>query len=91
MVKVDETISVGELAKQVQQMYPGVELMGMDGDSLPGGQPGPRRIELLHALREAVDAAESGDVRVIRAAQAVRTPEPTADAEERNGGLGCRI
>jgi len=45
-------LEVSEFAGQIQMLYPGVELMRMDGGA-EGGARSPRRNELLHALREA--------------------------------------
>lgn len=44
-------LEASEFAGQIRLMYPGVELMGMDG-GVEGGARSPRRNELLHALRE---------------------------------------
>jgi transcriptional regulator with GAF, ATPase, and Fis domain len=49
-------LEIGEFSGQVRMMYPGVELMGMDGKAEQGAQF-PRRHELLHALREAQSVA----------------------------------
>jgi transcriptional regulator with GAF, ATPase, and Fis domain len=37
-------------------MFPGIDVLGVDGDSMEGGVRSPRRHELLHALREAQEA-----------------------------------
>jgi len=42
-----------EFAEQVSAMYPGVDVLLLDGETLVGGIKSPRRHELLHALREA--------------------------------------
>src|SRR5258708_18603592 len=49
-------LEVGEFAGQIRLMYPGMELMLVDG-SVDGAARSPRRNELLHALREAQDGA----------------------------------
>ncbi len=49
-------LEVGEFAGQIRVMYPGMELMRVDG-SVDGAARSPRRNELLHALREAQDGA----------------------------------
>jgi len=49
-------LEVGEFAGQIRLMYPGMELMRVDG-SVDGAARSPRRNELLHALREAQDGA----------------------------------
>ena len=48
-------LEVGEFAGVIRMMYPGMELLRMDGGA-DGGARSPRRHELLHALREAQDA-----------------------------------
>jgi DNA-binding NtrC family response regulator len=45
-------LEVSEFAGQIRMLYPGLELMRMDG-SADGQARSPRRNELLHALREA--------------------------------------
>jgi DNA-binding NtrC family response regulator len=57
-------LEVGEFATQMQQLYPGVDLLRMDGASIDGGSKSPRRHELLHALREAQGSAEEGSAEV---------------------------
>ena len=49
-------LEVGEFAGQVQLMYPGIELLRVDGAGDAGAVRSPRRNELLHALREAQNA-----------------------------------
>jgi DNA-binding NtrC family response regulator len=49
-------LEVGEFAGHIHEMFPGIDLLRVDGDALPGGVKSPRRHELLHALREAQDA-----------------------------------
>lgn len=51
-------LEVGEFAGQIRVMYPGIELLRVDGGS-DGAIRSPRRNELLHALREAQDDAAS--------------------------------
>ena len=50
-------LEVMEFAAQIGAMYPGMELLRVDGDPIAGGTKSPRRHELLHALREALGAA----------------------------------
>jgi CheY-like chemotaxis protein len=50
-------LEVGEFAEQIGAMYPGMELLRVDGDPIAGGTKSPRRHELLHALREALGGA----------------------------------
>jgi DNA-binding NtrC family response regulator len=47
-------LEVGEFAGQIRVMYPGIELLRVDGGN-DGATRSPRRNELLHALREAQD------------------------------------
>lgn len=49
-------LEVGEFAEQIGLMYPDVDLLRVDGDPIAGGARSPRRHELLHALREALNA-----------------------------------
>jgi len=49
-------LEVGEFAGQIRMLYPGVELLRVDG-GVDGAARSPRRNELLHALREAQDGA----------------------------------
>jgi CheY-like chemotaxis protein len=49
-------LEVGEFAGQIRLMYPGTELLRIDG-VIDGAARSPRRNELLHALREAEDRA----------------------------------
>ncbi len=50
-------LEVGEFAEQLGVMYPGMDLLRVDGDPIAGGTRSPRRHELLHALREALGSA----------------------------------
>lgn len=50
-------LEVGEFAEQLGVLYPGMELLRVDGDPIAGGTRSPRRHELLHALREALGSA----------------------------------
>jgi DNA-binding NtrC family response regulator len=45
-------LEVGEFATVIRMLYPGMELLRVDGGA-DGGARSPRRHELLHALREA--------------------------------------
>jgi len=49
-------LEVGEFAGQIRVMYPGIELLRVDGGN-DGATRSPRRNELLHALREAQNGA----------------------------------
>lgn len=53
-------LEIVEFAEQISAMYPGMELLRVDGDPIEGGTRSPRRHELLHALREASGAALRG-------------------------------
>ena len=48
-------LEVGELENRLLVHYPEVELLRMDGDSVPGAPKSPRRQELLQVLRQATD------------------------------------
>ncbi|MDE1161694.1 MAG: sigma-54 dependent transcriptional regulator [Acidobacteriaceae bacterium] len=48
-------LEAAEFAGQVRLMYPGVDVLRVDGDPVEGSQRSPRRHELLHALREALE------------------------------------
>lgn len=48
-------LEIGEFASVIRMMYPGMEVLRVDGGA-DGGARSPRRNELLHALREAQDA-----------------------------------
>jgi len=48
-------LEVGEFAGQVSVMYPGVDVLWVGGDAVAGSIRSPRRHELLHALREAME------------------------------------
>ena len=49
-------LEVGEFAGLIQQLYPAMELLRVDGAAESGAVRSPRRNELLHALREAQEA-----------------------------------
>src|SRR5882757_5275014 len=49
-------LEVGEFAGQIRQMYPGMDLLRVDGATEGSGTKSPLRNELLHALREAQEA-----------------------------------
>jgi DNA-binding NtrC family response regulator len=50
-------LEVVEFAEQIGFMYPGMDVLRVDGDPISGGTKSPRRHELLHALREAMGAS----------------------------------
>jgi DNA-binding NtrC family response regulator len=50
-------LEVMELAEQIGGLYPGMEMLRIDGDPIAGGTKSPRRHELLHALREALGSS----------------------------------
>jgi hypothetical protein len=54
-------LEVGEFAEQIGTMFPGMDLLRVDGDPILGGARSPRRHELLYALREALGAANRQD------------------------------
>lgn len=49
-------LEVGEFAGQIRRMYPGIDVLRVDGAAEGDGARSPRRNELLHALREAQEA-----------------------------------
>lgn len=67
-------LEVGEFAGQVRRLYPGVDLLRMDGDLSEGGTRSPRRHELLHALREAQQAGDRPRLRIVPKPVARETP-----------------
>jgi DNA-binding NtrC family response regulator len=94
-------LEVVEFAEQIGAMYPGMDLLRIDGDPIAGGTKSPRRHELLHALREArgsanrepsVSEAEesmSGDITAarVRASMEVYTGEPQPSSTPKPGSL----
>jgi DNA-binding NtrC family response regulator len=52
-------LEVGEFARQIQDMYPEVEVLDVNGEVVAGGWRGGPHKELLHVLRDAGDAARS--------------------------------
>ncbi len=50
-------LEVGEFARTLSGMYPGVDVLRVDGSPVVGEARSPRRHELLHALREAQSEA----------------------------------
>ena len=50
-------LEVVEFAEQVGAMYPAMDLLRVDGDPIARGAKSPRRHELLHALREALNSS----------------------------------
>ncbi len=80
-------LEVGEFAGQVRRLYPGVDLLRMDGDFSEGGTRSPRRHELLHALREAQQAGDGPGLRIVQKLDAVRETPVVADGlRGRRGG-----
>ena len=51
-------LEVGEFAGQMGLMYPGMDVVRVDGGKGSGGGRSPRRNELLHAIREAQDGGD---------------------------------
>jgi DNA-binding NtrC family response regulator len=66
-------LDVAEVMGQVRQIYPGIDLLRMDGAVEPEGARSPRRNELLHALREAQELLPQNDT-AIWAAASVSVP-----------------
>jgi DNA-binding NtrC family response regulator len=74
-------LEVVEFAEQIGAMYPGMELLRVDGDPIAGGTKSPRRHELLHALREALGAANR-EVSTPRAVTSIQDEFATATASD---------
>ena len=51
-------LEVMEFTGRLKTLYPGMDLLRIDGDPVSGCAKSPRRHELLHALREAAGAAQ---------------------------------
>jgi DNA-binding NtrC family response regulator len=69
-------LEVGEFSRQIQSLYPGMELLDVQGEALSGSRAGSRRGELLYALRTAgTSARESGDVAEVAAVETTRAPK----------------
>jgi DNA-binding NtrC family response regulator len=73
-------LEVGEFANVIRMMYPGMELLRVDGGA-DGGARSPRRNELLHALREAQDAPLNDTAAWSTAAVAVPRGLPRSSTE----------
>jgi DNA-binding NtrC family response regulator len=54
-------LEANEFAGQISAMYPGVDVLRLDGDPVAGSVKSARRHELLHALREATEPAARSD------------------------------
>lgn len=52
-------LEVGEFAGQMGLMYPGMDVVRVDGGKMAVGGRSPRRNELLHAIREAQDGGDA--------------------------------
>jgi DNA-binding NtrC family response regulator len=94
-------LEVVEFAEQIGAMYPGMDLLRIDGDPIAGGTKSPRRHELLHALREALSSANrelpafeaeesmNGGITAarVRASREVYTGEPQTSSTPKPGLL----
>ncbi len=69
-------LEVAEFMSQVRGMYPGIDLLRLDGGAESGGIRSPRRNELFHALREAQESRMPNDTAIWEAAQD-KVPMPT--------------
>ncbi|MDQ2840439.1 MAG: sigma-54 dependent transcriptional regulator [Acidobacteriota bacterium] len=49
-------LEVIELAEQIGELYPEMELLRIDGGPIAGGTKSPRHHELLHAVRESLES-----------------------------------
>ncbi len=74
-------LEAGEFAGQMRRMFPGMDLLRMDGTTTAvAGFRSPRRNELLHALREAEEAAGPVSVTAIAASPSMAPPVEVARA-----------
>lgn len=73
-------LEVSEFAGQVRILYPGIDLMRMDGGAEDGARS-PRRNELLHALREA-QGSQVNDTAAWNAAPATLPSRPRESTGE---------
>lgn len=71
-------LEVGEFAGQVRMMYPGVDMLRFDGDAVGSNARSPRRHELLHALREALDEVPARPAAALRSDGAAWNAAPVA-------------
>jgi DNA-binding NtrC family response regulator len=78
-------LEVGEFAGQIRLMYPGMELLRVDG-GVDGVVRSPRRNELLHALREAQSAGALNDTAAWAAAPVAVPRVPMLTFVEVQGG-----
>lgn len=60
-------LEASEFAGQLAVMYPGVDVLRMDGGPVDGVRKSPRRHELLHALREVQEFFDAEPVEVVGA------------------------
>lgn len=79
-------LEVGEFAEQIGVMYPGVDLLRVDGDPVAGGTRSPRRHELLHALREALHATNRAEPSAAPARRPEAADRPAEAASGVRGG-----
>jgi len=63
-------LEVGEFAGHVGRMFPGMDLLRLDGTAMEGGTRSPRRNELLHAIRvaEEFEGDAAGETELSRTA-----------------------
>ena len=79
-------LEVGGFAKDLLDLYPGVDLLRIDGEPTPSPRS-PRRNELLHALREAQDfASEPARAKDMR--DSVSPPAPSRLVQALPGMVG---
>ena len=80
-------LDITEFVGQVRTMYPAMDLVRMDGATELESTRSPRRNELLHALREAQDAAPQTDTAVwATAAMAIPRGAPSRAVAHRDLG-----
>ena len=82
-------LEVGEFSRQIQSLYPEMELLDVQGEALSGSRVGSRRGELLHALRAAGSLArESGGAVEIAA---LAGAEPMRASAQRSAGPAAPV
>jgi DNA-binding NtrC family response regulator len=85
-------LEVSEFAGQIRELYPGIELLRVDGGVETGGTRSPRRNELLHALREAQEMPLDDTAAWAAAPVTVPANGPRGALPERDGaGPAARV
>jgi DNA-binding NtrC family response regulator len=74
-------LEVAEFAEQIGLMYPNVDLLRLNGDTVMGGTKSPRRYELLHALREALNASDAAAFEEVQPHPPISPPAAQVSSE----------